>query len=181
MDLALPLLFIRLVVGLSLAAHGAQKLFGWFGGYGLAGTGGFFESIGFRPGRLFALAAGLSELVGGLLIAAGLFGPVGAALVIATMVVAIVTVHLRNGFFATGNGIELPLLYLLVAAIYAFAGYGALGLDAAFGIVGVWTPALVWGFVVLGIVGGVLMLAVRRTSARVASAAPASEGLDPAV
>jgi putative oxidoreductase len=178
MDLALPLLFIRLVVGLAFAAHGAQKLFGWFGGYGLAGTGGFFESIGFRPGRLFAFAAGLSEFAGGLLIAAGLFGPVGAALAIATMVVAIVTVHLRNGFFAASNGVELPLLYLLVAAVYAFAGYGPLSLDAAFGIAGVWTPALVWGFVLLGIVGGVLNLAVRR---KAAPAAAASEGLDPAV
>jgi|SRR5437660_722210 len=179
MELALPLLFIRLVVGLAFAAHGAQKLFGWFGGYGLAGTGGFFESIGFKPGRLFALAAGLSELAGGLLIAAGLFGPVGAALAIATMVVAIVTVHLRNGFFAATNGIELPLLYLLVAAVYAFAGFGGLSLDAAFGIAGVWTPVLVWAFVALGFAGGLLNLAVRR---KVAPAAPApAERLDPAV
>ena len=162
MDLALPLLFVRVVVGLALAAHGTQKLFGWFGGYGLAGTAGFLEQLGFRPGKLFALAAGLAELAGGLLIAAGLFGPVGAALVIATMIVAIATVHLRNGFFAASNGVELPLLYLLLAAIYGFAGYGALSLDAAFGIAGMWTPGLVWAFVGLGIVGGLLNLAARR-------------------
>jgi putative oxidoreductase len=178
MDLALPLLFIRLVIGLAMAAHGAQKLFGWFGGYGLAGTGGFLESLGFKPGKLFAFAAGLAEGLGGLLIALGLGGPVGAALVISAMVVAIVTVHLRNGFFATGNGVELPLLYLLVAAGYAFAGYGALSLDGALGLGGVWTPVLVWVFVALGVAGGVANLLVRRP----APAAPAAaEGLDPAV
>jgi putative oxidoreductase len=178
MELALPLLFVRLVVGLAFAAHGAQKLFGWFGGYGIAGTGGFFETLGFRPGKLFAAAAGFSEFAGGLLIAAGLFGPVGAMFVIAAMLVAVVTVHLRNGFFAASNGIELPLLYLLIALTYAFGGYGVLSLDAALGIASVWTSGLIWGVVVLGFVGGLLNLAVRRK----APAAPAaSEGLDPAV
>ena len=178
MDLALPLLLVRLIIGLGFAAHGAQKLFGWFGGYGLAGTGGFLESLGFRPGRLFAAAAGFAEFAGGLLLAAGLFGPIGPALVISAMVVAILTVHLRNGFFATANGVELPLLYLLVAALYAFAGYGVLSLDAAFGIAGVWTPGLVWLFVVLGLGGGAANLVARRKAP--AMAAPA-EGLDPAV
>ena len=178
MDLALPLLFVRLIVGLAIAAHGAQKLFGWFGGYGLAGTGGFLEQLGFKPGKLFAFAAGVAEGAGGLLIALGLFGPVGAALVMSAMVVAIVTVHLRNGFFASSNGVELPLLYLLVAAIYGFTSYGALSLDGALGLGAVWTPALVWLFIGLGIVGGLLNLAVRRK----APAPPAApEGLDPAV
>jgi putative oxidoreductase len=178
MDLALPLLFVRLIVGLAIAAHGAQKLFGWFGGYGLAGTGGFMEQLGFKPGKLFAIAAGLAEGLGGLLIAFGLFGPIGAALVISAMIVAIVTVHLRNGFFASSNGVELPLLYLLIAAIYGFGGYGALSLDGATALGTVWTPALVWLFIGLGVVGGLLNLAIRR-KAPVAPAAP--EGLDPAV
>jgi putative oxidoreductase len=178
MELALPLLFVRLVIGLGFAAHGAQKLFGWFGGYGLAGTGGFLETLGFRPGRTFAAAAGVAELAGGLLLALGLLGPVGPALVISAMVVAIATVHLRNGFFATANGVELPLLYLLVAALYAFAGYGGLSLDAAVGIAGVWTSGLVWLVVILGFAAGLANLAVRR-KAPVAEAAP--EGLDPAV
>lgn len=172
MELALPLLLVRLVIGLGFAAHGAQKLFGWFGGYGLAGTGGWLESIGFRPGRLFAFSAGFAEFAGGLLLAAGLGGPVGPALIVAAMVVAIVTVHLPNGFFATGNGYELPLLYLLIAAGYAFAGYGVLALDAALGLSGLWTPAIVWGFVVLGLVGGLLNVAARRKVA----APAASEG-----
>jgi putative oxidoreductase len=180
MELALPLLFVRLVIGLGFAAHGAQKLFGWFGGYGLAGTGGFLETLGFRPGRAFAAAAGFAEFAGGLLLAAGLFGPVGPALVISAMVVAIATVHLRNGFFATSNGVELPLLYLLIAALYAFAGFGGLSLDAAFGIAGVWTAGLVWLFVVLGLAGGLANLAVRRKAPEAASG-QAGEGLDPAV
>ena len=71
MEIALPLLIVRLVVGLGFAAHGAQKLFGWFGGYGLAGTGGFFETVGFKPGKLFAGAAGVGEVLGGLLLALG--------------------------------------------------------------------------------------------------------------
>src|SRR5690242_16864534 len=71
------LLIARLIVGFGLSAHGAQKLFGWFGGHGLKGTGGFFESLGFRPGVLFALAAGLGELGGGLFTAAGFLGPLG--------------------------------------------------------------------------------------------------------
>ena len=71
------LLVARMVLGLLIAAHGAQKLFGWFGGYGLAGTGGFFEQLGFRPGRFFAATAGTTEVVGGLLVAFGLLGPIG--------------------------------------------------------------------------------------------------------
>jgi putative oxidoreductase len=177
MDLALPLLLVRLILGLAFAAHGSQKLFGWFGGYGIAGTAGWLESVGFRPGRLFAVSAGLAEFVGGLLLAAGLGGPIGPALVIAAMVVAIVTVHLRNGFFATSNGVELPLLYLLIAVGYGFAGYGAASLDAAFGIGSLWTPALVWAVVALGLVGGLLNLAARRSVPMPAVA----ETLDPAV
>src|SRR5689334_21517873 len=103
------LLIARVILGLSLAAHGAQKLFGWFGGYGVAGTGGFFENLGFRPGSLFAIAAGLGEAGGGILTALGLFGPAGPALIVLVMTVAILTVHARAGFFATANGLELPL------------------------------------------------------------------------
>src|SRR5215204_6968662 len=78
--ISIGLLLLRIVVGLAMAAHGSQKLFGWFGGHGLAGTGGFFEMIGFRPGRLFAMAAGVTEIASGLLIALGFLGPIGPAL-----------------------------------------------------------------------------------------------------
>src|SRR3954469_21321680 len=105
------LILIRLVFGPLLALHGAQKLFGWLGGYGLDGTGGFFEQLGFRPGRLFALAAGLAELVSGTLVTLALLGPLGPALMLLVMLVAMVTAHAGKGLFAASNGIELPLLY----------------------------------------------------------------------
>jgi putative oxidoreductase len=97
------LLILRLVMGLAMAAHGSQKLFGWFGGGGITGTGAFLESIGFRPGSRFALMAGLSEFFGGFLLALGFMGPVGPALMVSVMLIAIVTVHLGHGFFASNN------------------------------------------------------------------------------
>src|SRR5919202_1418937 len=102
----LGLLVLRLVVGALFVGHGAQKLFGSFGGHGLDGTGGFFESLGLRPGRHMAAAAGLNELVGGTLIVLGLLAPLGALLIVATMVVAIATVHAAKGLWATDGGYE---------------------------------------------------------------------------
>jgi putative oxidoreductase len=93
--MALGLLILRLVVGVTLAAHGAQKLFGWFGGYGLAGTGGFMEQLGFHPGKRAALMAGLAEAAGGLLLALGAATPLAATLIVGVMLVAIATVHLE--------------------------------------------------------------------------------------
>jgi putative oxidoreductase len=157
------ILVMRVILGLGLAAHGAQKLFGWFGGYGLAGTGRFFESIGFRPGRFFAALAGLGEFVGGLLIALGLLGAVGPMLIIAVMIVAIFAVHRRNGFFAQNNGFELPLIYAISAATYAFRGFGPIALDPVFGISVTSRPSVVWALLALGVVGGLLSLAARRS------------------
>src|SRR5713101_4587273 len=128
--LNLGLLLIRLVFGLVMAAHGAQKLFGWFGGYGITGTGGFFEGLGFRPGKLFAALAGLGEFGGGLLLAVGFLGPVGSALVLSVMIVAAVTVHWGKGLFAASNGIEMPLLYAAAATALALTGPGLYSLDA---------------------------------------------------
>ncbi|MGG1532513.1 DoxX family protein [Brevibacillus agri] len=119
------LLIIRLVVGLSFAGHGAQKLFGWFGGYGLKGTGGWLESIGVKPGVTMALLAGLAELVGGLLFAAGVGTWVGALLIVFTMLVAIVKVHGQNGYWVTQNGYEYNLTLIAVAIGVALIGPGA--------------------------------------------------------
>lgn len=156
------LLIVRLVAGGLMAAHGAQKLFGWFGGYGLAGTAGFMEQLGFRPGRVFASAAATAEFGGGLLIALGLLGPAGPALVLATMIVGAVTVHWHNGVFAMSNGIELPLLYAVVAVGLALTGYGAYSFDFAIGLAPLWTPAVAWAAIAVGIAGGMLNLAARR-------------------
>jgi putative oxidoreductase len=161
------LLVARLVFGITMSAHGAQKLFGWFGGYGISGTGQFFESIGFRPGRVLAVAAGLGEVAGGLLVALGLLGPVGPALILSVMIVAS-SLHWKNGLFATANGIELPLLYSAAAVALAFTGHGAYSLDALFGLAGVFTPDLSWTVVALGVLGGVGNLVVRSVSTRAA-------------
>src|SRR5437867_4522429 len=143
------ILIIRLFFGLAIAAHGAQKLFGWFGGHGIKATGAMFESIGFRPGAVFAAAAGLTEMGGGLLVALGLFTPFGASGVISTMLVAMVSVHFKNGFFAMGNGIELPFLYAVATLGIAFTGPGATSLDALLGLQFLANPYLVNALIVL--------------------------------
>lgn len=124
------MLVIRLVVGVLFVGHGAQKLFGWFGGYGPKGTGGWMESIGIRPGVLMAVLVGLTELLGGVLFAAGLFTPVGALLITLTMLGAIFTVHGKNGLWATANGYEYHAVLIAAAIGIALAGPGAFSLDA---------------------------------------------------
>jgi putative oxidoreductase len=159
------LLIARLILGFGIASHGAQKLFGWFGGYGLKGTGGFFEGLGFRPGALFAAVAGLGEFGGGLLTAAGLFGPVGPALIIVVMLVAMVTVHWRNGFFSSKNGIELALMITAGALAIAFAGPGAFSLDRVLRISQLWQPSMTWVVIAAAVVVAIVNLAVRRRPA----------------
>ena len=160
--LSTGLLVARLALGLAMAAHGSQKLLGWFGGYGLKGTGGFFEGLGFRPGVAFAAAASLSEVAGGLLLALGFLGPVGPAMIIGVMIVAAVTVHLKNGFFAASNGFEVAYLYAAGAAALLLTGPGAYSVDALLGIDSLWAPPVVWGVLATGIVGGFANLLLRR-------------------
>jgi len=171
MSVAAGLLAVRLVLGLGLASHGAQKLFGWFGGHGLEGTGGFFESLGFRPGTLFAGMAGLGELGGGLLVATGLLGPIGPALAILVMAVAMLAVHRPNGFFASENGVELPLLYAAGALGLAATGPGALSLDALLGLGGAWTPAATWIAVAGAVAAALGNLALRQPAGSAGQAA----------
>ncbi|MGG4219426.1 DoxX family protein [Paenibacillus jamilae] len=128
--LASGLLLIRLVVGLLFVGHGAQKLFGWFGGYGPKGTGGWMESIGIKPGVLMAVVAGLMELLGGALFAVGLLTPLAALLITMTMLGAIVKVHGQNGIWATANGYEYPLVLIAVVVGIALTGAGSYSIDA---------------------------------------------------
>lgn len=160
--LAAGLLVARLALGLLMAAHGSQKLFGWFGGHGLAGTAGFFDSIGFRPGKLFATVAAATEVLSGLLMAAGFLGPVGPALMLSVMIVAAVSMHWKNGLFAMNNGIEVPLLYAIGAVGLLLTGPGAYSLDAALGLGYLSTPTItVWALVV-AVAGGIGNLMARR-------------------
>ena len=162
--MAIGLLLLRLFVGLTLAAHGAQKLFGWFGGYGLTGTGGFLEQLGFFPGRRNALFAGLAELSGGLLLALGLATPLAATLIISVMFVAIATVHIKNGFFNSNQGYEYNLTLAVVALSIAIIGAGPISLDAALRL---HDAGPVWGLGALlaGVIGGAVQLAGRKVPA----------------
>jgi putative oxidoreductase len=158
-------LTLRLVIGLIMAAHGAQKLLGWFGGYGLRGTGPFFDQLGFRPGTAFAAAASVSEVASGILVAIGFLGPIGPALMLSVMIVAGVAVHLKHGLFAGKDGIELPLLYAAAAFGLALTGYGEYSLDAVLGFAGRWAASFTWVVLALGVLGGFVNLALRRPPA----------------
>src|SRR3954469_24740109 len=151
MDLALFVL--RVVVGLFFAGHGAQKLWGYFGGHGLAGTGQFFDSLGMRPGRLNAQIAGTSEFLGGLLLVLGLLSPLGAVLIISVMTVAILTVHGKNGPWVTEQGYEYNVV-LIAAAFVAAAGPGTASLDAAFGLDAYHDAPWAIAALIVGVAGG---------------------------
>lgn len=168
--LSVGLLLVRVVVGLIMAGHGAQKLFGWFGGYGVRKTGEFFAQLGFQPGTAFAAAASISEIISGLLVTFGFLGPIGPALMIAVMIVAAITVHWEHGLFAQNNGIEVPLLYAAAAFGLALTGYGQYSLDNALSIAGNLPVSDTWIALTLGIVGGFANLALRRRPAVTAQA-----------
>ena len=126
------LLLLRVVLGGTLFAHGAQKLFGWFGGHGRQGTAGFFGALGFRNAALMAVMAGLAE-TGGLLLALGFLTPLAAFGIAVVMIVAIATVHWTKGFFAGNGGYEFNLLILASAVALAATGPGRFSIDNAFG------------------------------------------------
>lgn len=124
-------LVLRVPLGIIFIAHGAQKLFGWFGGYGLEGTGQWMASIGLQPGYLMALGAGSAEFFGGLFLLLGLLTRPSAVVLAFTMVVAIFAVHIGNGLFMSNNGYEFGLALLAGSVALAMSGGGRLSLDAA--------------------------------------------------
>ena len=162
------LLLLRLAVGLTLAAHGTQKLFGWFGGHGPTGTGQFLEMLGFRPGRRHALVAGWAEFGGGLLLALGFLTPLGSAAAVSVMLVAVVSVHMQKGFFLQNGGYEYNLLIAVAALTLAFAGPGSLSVDALliYGDAGTY-----WGLAALlaALLGGGISLAQRKVAPTVSA------------
>jgi putative oxidoreductase len=163
MDLAL--LALRVVVGLLFAGHGAQKLFGYFGGGGLEGTAGMFDQIGLRPGWLHARAAGTGEFLGGLLIALGLFTPFAAAVLIGVMTAAVFTVHRPNGIWNTNKGYEYNLVLATVVFALSGVGAGAWSLDNAFGF-SLHGTGWALGALVVGLLGGAGAVISGRTVAR---------------
>lgn len=120
---------VRLGAGVIFMAHGAQKLFGWFGGYGLEGTAGWMESIGLTPGYLLALLAGSAEFFGGLLLLLGLLVRPSAVVLAFTMLIAIFAVHFENGLFMANNGYEFALSLLVISLALAIRGAGSFSLD----------------------------------------------------
>jgi putative oxidoreductase len=155
-----------------LVGHGAQKLFGWFGGGGLNGTAWYFRSVGYRPPRLMAGFAGGAELIGGAALAAGFMTPLAASAVIGTMLNASVAVHRRNGLWAVDNGYEYPLVVATAALTLSFTGAGAASLDARLGLGG---PSIESGLfaVTLGLIAGSAVLLSR--AAAHSAAWPASK------
>ncbi|MFL1485899.1 DoxX family protein [Marinobacter sp. LN3S78] len=122
-------LALRIPVGIIFVAHGAQKLFGWFGGYGLEGTGQWMDSIGLGPGIVMALLAGAAEFFGGLALIVGLLVRPAAAVLAFAMLIAIFSVHIGNGLFMSNNGYEFGLALLAVSVSLLFSGAGRASVD----------------------------------------------------
>ncbi|HZC33407.1 MAG TPA: DoxX family protein [Candidatus Bathyarchaeia archaeon] len=160
MDAAL--LVLRLVAGLTFAAHGAQKMFGWWGGSGFAGWQAVMVRMGFRPAGTFAIVSALAELLGGLMLAVGLATPLAAAVLVAQTVVIIAAAHWKRGFFNRDNGYEFPLSLGAGVVAILLGGAGGLSLDAAIGF----DPSAEVRVVLLvaGVLAGTVALAVPRLS-----------------
>ncbi|MFD2615922.1 DoxX family protein [Terrilactibacillus laevilacticus] len=124
----LGLLLIRLIIGIVFLFYGSQKLFGWFGGHGIKGTGGWFESIGIKPGILVATLSGLGELVSGILFILGFLLPLGAIIITIIMLGAIIKVHGSKGFSNTTGGFEYNLVLIVVSIGLALIGAGGYSL-----------------------------------------------------
>jgi len=162
--MAYGLLFLRIVIGLTFFGHGAQKLFGWWDGPGLQGIQGWLGGMGFRMPRVLALLVSVSE-ASGLLLAFGFLTPLAALLVTSAMVVAIISVHWKNGFWSSKGGYEYNLALIAGAVTLAATGPGRFSLDRAFGwddnLSGLWWGV---GVVVLAVVGaGFVLTALRST------------------
>jgi putative oxidoreductase len=157
----IALLVLHTLVGLLFIGHGAQKLFGAFGGHGIEGTAGFFETLGLRPGRLHAVAGGAAELIGGTLLALGLLLPLGAALIVAVMTTAIISVHAQKGIWNSDGGFEYNAVLIAVALVLAAVGGGDYSLDS---VLELSLTGTAWGLGALGTgaLGGIAAVASGR-------------------
>jgi putative oxidoreductase len=167
MLLGLGLLVLRLVVGLTMAAHGAQKVFGWWGGPGIKGWTEAMTRLRIRPAVPFAWLSALAELGGGILFALGLLSPLGTLAITGTMLVAIATVHWPNGFWNGKRGYEFNLTLLASAIAVGLSGPGTYSLDQAFGIRLPEPTTFLLGMLAV-ILGVAAMLALRSAKVEVA-------------
>lgn len=175
------ILLLRVVLGLTLGAHGAQKLFGVFGGGGPRGTASSFGSLSYRVPLLLGLLAGAAEFAGGLLVATGLLTPLGLVAIAVVMLNAIVAVHWRNGFFNANGGYEFSLLVWASVVALAATGPGRFSLDSWIGwagsISGLWWGV---GVLVLSLIAAAVTLTVGRSAPAPVEAAPAPSADEPA-
>ncbi|HEX7737278.1 MAG TPA: DoxX family protein [Ktedonobacteraceae bacterium] len=168
MSVAFSVLVLRVALGLIVAAHGSQKLFGWFGGQGFAKTSGFLSSLGFRPAWFWTLLGTLGEFGGGLLLALGLLNPLAGVAIFAAMLMAVLKFHWSKGFWGTQGGYEYPLVLGLLGAVLALVGPGSYSLDALIGFS--FAVPVVWVLLVLAalvVIVGVLTSRQRAAEATV--------------
>jgi putative oxidoreductase len=163
-------LILRLALGLTIAAHGSQKVFGWFNGPGLKGARGMVERMGFKPVPVWTFAVSAAELGGGILVAIGLLTPLAALAVLGAMITAIVTAHWGKGFFNAKGGIEHPFVIGAGMLSLAFTGPGAISLDYLLGI-RLNQPVTVLALLALVLLGTLAGLQSRRLGGRTAQVA----------
>jgi putative oxidoreductase len=161
--MAIGLLILRVVVGALFVGHGVQKLFGWFGGPGLEGTTRFMRSLGYRNARIAALTAGVTETASGLFLGIGFLTPLAVAGIVGVMINAAATVHRHNGLWNAQGGLELPLVYAVIATSLGFTGAGAFSLDRVIGL-HLAGAAYGVGAVALGLVAAMVALAMRTSA-----------------
>jgi putative oxidoreductase len=165
LSLNIGIAILRLALGFVFIGHGAQKLFGWFGGSGFSGTTQMMEHLNLHPAQFWALVAGSAEFFGGLFLALGLLTPLAAAVIIGVMLMAILKVHLKNGVWNSNRGFEYPLMNALLSAFLGLFGPGAAALDTTLGFnyptMEVFVIAL--AVVVVGVLGGLLLGSLSQT------------------
>jgi putative oxidoreductase len=160
----LALLVARTALGSSIAAHGAQKLFGWFGGPGMDSASQMMQSLGFQPGDRYARLASLSEIGAGALIATGTGGPLGPALLLGVMGTAAGSVHVKNGYWQSNGGYELNAMYALLALLLAVEDHGRFSFDHASGVRRHMRPWMGWLALAAGAAGAAMTLSRRTAS-----------------
>jgi putative oxidoreductase len=170
------LLAARLTIGVSMAAHGAQKAFGMFDGPGPEKAAGLMHSLGFRPGETYASLAAWNEIGSGLAIAAGAGGPLAPAILISNMIVAGASVHLKNGYFAQNGGVEVAVLYGTAALTFAAGGYGKWSVDSMLGLDEKLNSHLLLGVSMAGAVAAAIVVLNNRDMSPESPATPTFQG-----